>query len=421
MLACNRMSRTVYAVLEETARRFGDLPALHQPIGGGKYKSWTWSEYRDQVREIACGLRRMGVSKGDNVALFSETRAEFYLADIGIMTAGGVAAALYTSYPAAEQIRNLRSSEAKLIFVENARSMRQLREATDKEDLRLCWILLSGEPESGQDAMTLDHVREEGRRALLETPDFFERIRADVQPSDPAILYLTSGATGEPKMGLTTHHALVSNIDMGPQALPLSPDDSTVAFLPSAHIAQRVVVELLPLREGAVVWFSEGLSKMPAEFRSVRPTFFLAPPRVWERIYATVSTEVKKRPAIARRIFYGAVGVGLEASRRRQQNKPVPLWMKRALKIADRMVFAKVRERLGGRLRVAASGAAPLGRELADFYSAIGMPLIEGYGLTEGGVASLNPIDRPRSGSIGKPLPGVSPVWPKTVSCSSGA
>src|SRR5579884_4020002 len=407
MLACNRMSRTVYAVLEETARRFGDLPALHQPIGGGKYKSWTWSEYRDQVREIACGLRRMGVSKGDNVALFSETRAEFYLADIGIMTAGGVAAALYTSYPAAEQIRNLRSSEAKLIFVENARSMRQLREATDKEDLRLCWILLSGEPESGQDAMTLDHVREEGRRALLERADFFDGIRQQVQASDPAILYLTSGATGEPKMGITTHAALVSNIDMGPQAFPLSPDDCTIAFLPSAHIAQRVVVELLPVREGAVVWFSEGLSKMPSEFRMVRPTFFLAPPRVWERIHASVSTEVKKKSGAARRIFYTALGLGLEASRRRQQNKPVSLWMKRALALADRMVFQKIRDRLGNRLRIAASGAAPLGRELADFYAAIGMPLIEGYGLTEGGVASLNPIDRPRSGSIGKPLPGV--------------
>jgi len=400
-------SRTVYAVLEETARRFGNLHALHQPLGNGKYKSWTWNDYRDQVREIACGLRRIGIAKGDCVALFSETRAEFYLADIGVMSCGAIAAALYTSYPLPDQMRNLRASDARLIFVETAKDMRRLQNAAGAEGLNVRWVVLTGEPEPGQDALTLDALRDEGRRALLEDAAFFDNLRAEFSPSDYAILYLTSGATGEPKMGLTTHHALVSNIDMGPQALPLSPDDSTVAFLPSAHIAQRVVVELLPLREGAVVWFSEGLSKMPAEFRSVRPTFFLAPPRVWERIYATVSTEVKKRPAIARRIFYGAVGVGLEASRRRQQNKPVPLWMKRALKIADRMVFAKVRERLGGRLRVAASGAAPLGRELADFYSAIGMPLIEGYGLTEGGVASLNPIDRPRSGSIGKPLPGV--------------
>jgi len=399
-------SRTVYAVLEETARRFGNLHALHQPLGNGKYKSWTWNEYRDEVREIACGLRRQGIGNGDCIALFSETRAEFYLADLGVMTCGAIAAALYTSYPLPDQMRNLRASDARLMFVENAQDMRRLIDAGAGE-LNLRWVLLTGEPEAGQDALTLERLREEGRRAMLEDAAFFDNLRAEVSDSDHAILYLTSGATGEPKMGLTTHAALVSNIDMGPKALPLSPDDSTIAFLPSAHIAQRVVVELLPVREGAVVWFSEGLSKMPSEFRAVRPTFFLAPPRVWERIHATVSTEVKKRPAIARRIFYAAVGIGLEASRLRQQGKTPPLWMKRALAIADRLVFAKVRERLGGRLRVAASGAAPLGRELADFYSAIGMPLIEGYGLTEGGVASLNPIQRPKSGSIGKALPGV--------------
>src|SRR5579884_2079167 len=161
-------SRTIYTVLEEAAAAFGDRPALHQPKGKGEYRTWTWPEYRDAAREIACGLRTFGVRKGDIVALFSETRAEFYLADIGIMTAGAVAAALYTSYPAPEQMRNLRGSDAKVIFVENARSMRQLREATDAEGLRLHWILLTGNPDPGQDATTLDHLREEGRRALLE-------------------------------------------------------------------------------------------------------------------------------------------------------------------------------------------------------------------------------------------------------------
>jgi len=400
-------ARTIYAVLEDTARRFGHLPALHQPIGNGSYKSWTWNEYRDQVREIACGLRRLGIAKGDTVALFAETRAEFYLADIGTMTAGAVAAALYTSYPFPDQMRNLRTSDARLIFAEDAASMRRLLEAAGSEGLPLRWVLLTGEPGAGEDALTLDGLRDEGRRALLEDAEFFERMCAEIDPGDPAILYLTSGATGEPKMGLTSHGALVSNIDMGPQAFPLSPDDSTVAFLPSAHIAQRVVVELLPVREGAVVWFSEGLSKMASEFRKVRPTFFLAPPRVWERIYGSVTTEVKKRNAVAKRIFYTALGLGFEVSRRRQQNQDAPLWMKRALALADRMVFAKIRARLGGRLKVAASGAAPLGRELADFYAAIGMPLSEGYGLTEGGVAALNPIGRAKPGSIGKALPGV--------------
>lgn len=133
----------------------------------------------------------------------------------------------------------------------------------------------------------------------------------------------------------------------------------------------------------------------------------LAPPRVWERIFASVHAEIKKRSALSRRLFHGAVGLGSEVSDLREQGQPVPRWMRTSLKLAERLVFSKIRARLGGRLRLAASGAAPLGKDLARFYAAIGMPLIEGYGLTEGGVACLNPLDRPKSGSIGVALPGV--------------
>ncbi len=400
-------SRTVYTVLEEAARNWGDKPALLQPDGKNSHRTYNWSEYRDIVREVACGLRSLGIGKGDKVALFSETRAEFYLADVGVMAAGAVAAALYVSYPLPDQIRNLRQSDARIIFAEDAGAMSSLQDAAVPDGLNVRWVLLTGVAKPGQEAITLDELREAGRRAMADDPGFFDRIHAETQPDDPAVLYLTSGATGEPKMGLVSHHALVFNIDMGPTVLPLAPEDCTIAFLPSAHIAQRVVVELLPIRMGCSVWFSEGLSKMPSEFRRVRPTFFLAPPRVWERVYASVSNEIRKRSAIARRMFYFSLGLGMEAGRLRQQGKPVPAWMQSALKIANRLVFSKVRERLGGRLRIAASGAAPLGKELAEFYSAIGMPLIEGFGLTEGGVVSFNPLERSKPGSVGPVLPGV--------------
>lgn len=161
------------------------------------------------------------------------------------------------------------------------------------------------------------------------------------------------------------------------------------------------------MRMGVPVYFSESLARMPAELKAIKPTVFLAPPRVWERMYATITTELKKRPAIARKLFYGALGLGSEAARYKREGKPVPAWMSRTLKIADKVVFSKVKERLGGRLRIAASGAAPLGRDLADFFSAIQMPLVEGYGLTEAGVITFNPLDRPKAGSVGKALPGI--------------
>jgi len=397
-------SRTVYAVLEEAAQLYGNRPALQQPVGKGEYKTWTWPEYRDAAREIACGLRRFGVRKGDIVALFTETRAEFYIADIGIMACGAIAGALYTSYPAHDLIKNLRASDARFVFAENPKAIDTLVAAAGDEPLDVRWILLTGERDG---VTTFDQLRQSGREALGADPGIFDKIQAEYKSTDPAILYMTSGATGEPKMGLTSHDAIVMNIDMGPDALQLKPGDCTIAFLPSAHIAQRVVIELLPIGMGLPVWFSEGLAKLPNEIKRIGPTLLLAPPRVWERVFASINAEIKKRGAVSQKLFHGAVGLGAEAGRLREAGKPVPRWMQTSLKLADRLVFSKIRARLGGRLKIPASGAAPLGPELARFYASIGMPLIEGYGLTEGGVTCLNPLDRPKPGSIGTALPGV--------------
>lgn len=398
--------RTVYTVLDEAAAKFGGALALHQPYssaGKTRYRAWSWIDYRDAAREIACGLRRLGAVRGDVVALDSQTRAEFYLADIGIMAAGCVSAALYPSLPSVDLVQTLKTCNAKIVFAEDAKTMAALCDA-GAGALPLQWVLLSGE---GEDALTLDQLRTLGRDALQEDPEYFHRLSSEIADADPAILYLTSGATGEPKMGLASHYALTSNMAMGPKVLPVGPEDSALVFLPSAHIAQRVVLELVPIALGLPVWFSESLNKLPHELKTIRPTLFLAPPRVWERMYSTLYTELRKRPALIRKLFYGAVGLGLEAAKCRQEGRPLPGWMRAPLKLADALVFRNVRQRWGGRLRVAASGAAPLSKDLAQFYAAIGMPLVEGYGLTEGGIVSVNPPDRPRPGSIGKALPGV--------------
>ena len=390
--------RTLYQVLENTARVHGDAPALRQPAGEG-YLTYSWIQYREAAEEIAAGLRALGIGKGDLVALNSETRLEFYLADLGILTSGAVAAAMYPSYPPQDLVRTIESAGARAVFVENPKTLKTLRAAPVER-----WILLTGEAEG---AVSLAELRSLGRSEMQRDPGLLGRLRTEVGPDDTAILYLTSGATGEPKMALVTHGAIVSNIHMGPAVLPLGPHDSTVAFLPSAHIAQRVVIEFLPLFCGTPVTFSESLLKLPGEIRKVRPTVLLAPPRMWERIYSTICTEVRKRPVPIRKAFYGALGLGLAAARYRRSGRPVPAHIRAPLALADRIFFRKVRGRFGGRLSVAASGAAPLGKDLAEFYEAIGMPLIEGYGLTEGGVVSLNPLDRPKPGSIGKALAGV--------------
>ena len=387
------MPRTLYQVLAESARLYGDAPALHQPRGNA-YLTLSWNQYKQAAEEIAAGLHSLGIGKGDIVCLNSETRLEFYLADLGILANGSIAAAMYPSYPPRDLVRTIESTRPHAVFVEDPKTLKSLLSAQVPH-----WILLTGETPG---ALTLDALRALGRDAMARDPQLLERITSAVAPSDTAILYLTSGATGEPKMALVTHHAIVSNIDMGPAVLPLTPEDTTVAFLPSAHIAQRVVIEFLPLRCGTPVTFSESLLKLPQEIRKVRPTILLAPPRMWERIYSTICTELGKRPAPVRKAFYGALGLALAGARYRRAGEPVPIRIRAPLAVADRIFFCKVRGRFGGRLKVAASGAAPLSRNLAEFYEAIGMPIVEGYGLTEGGVVTLNPLDRPKPGSIGR-------------------
>lgn len=395
---------TLIQVLEDTAKQYGDAPALHQPNGDGTgYKTYSWADWLQGAREIALGLQSLGFNKGDVACSLTETRAEFYIIDIGVMAAGGVSGALYVNYPIADQAKNIRAVRPAAIFVENPKALDALQGVVEN-DIRPQYIVITGEAEG---AITLEQLRQAGRELAAKDPEAFERRRQEITPDDSAILYLTSGATGEPKMGVTTHKAAVSNIDAGPYVLPITPSDSTVVFLPSAHIAQRIAMEMLPMSSGTPVWFSESLSKLPGELKRVQPTVFLAPPRVWERMYATICNEVRKRPAPIRRLFYGALGLGVQVSRYRLGNRPIPGWKKKALQVADKVIFNKVRERLGGRLKVAISGAAPLGKDLAEFFAGIGMPLVEGYGLTEAGIVCFNPIERPKPGSIGRLLPGV--------------
>ena len=400
------LKRTVYSLLEEAATAHGELVALHQPVTtteGRGYRTYSWIEYRTIVREIACGLRAMGIQNGEIVAVGSETRAEFYLLDLGIMANGSTSAALYVNSRAVDQISALRRCGAKLIFVEDGKIYKALHAAGGAE-LGAQWVVMSGLIEG---VMTLDEVRSRGRAAMLDDPEYFERIRLSVMPEQRAILYLTSGATGEPKFVEVSHAALVANVDIGRKVIEMGPKDRVLAFLPSAHIAQRVGIELLPLALGIPVYFSEGLARMAQEFKSIKPTFFLAPPRVWERVYHSVRTEIQKRGGATKKLFYVAVGMSEAAVKLRQAGRPVPLWMRAQLALFDRLVFSKVRERMGGELTFAVSGAAPLAKELALFYEAIGMPLHEGFGLTEGGILTLNLPGKQRMGSIGPALPEI--------------
>ena len=398
-------TRTVFTALEEAAAKYGESAALIQPVPGGQPITYSWVQYKQIVKEVTCGLRSLGIVRGDVVAIQSETRAEFYFADMGIISNGSTAAAMYTSYPQGTAIAKLQACKAKLAFVENPKMMATLAASlSGAEPMDIRWVLMTG---CAEGIMTLDELREKGREAMAADAQMFARIHLETKPEDYAIIYLTSGSTGEPKMGLITHKAIIANIAAAPAVLPLGPTDITIAFLPSAHITQRLVLQLMPLEFGMTIYFSESLSRLPKEIQSVQPTFLLAPPRLWERIHTNIVSELKKKPKLIQNLFHGGLGLAMKAAEYKSRDKSVPLWISAPLGLLDGIIFSKLREKLGGRIRFAVSGSAPLGKDLANFFTAVGVPLIEGFGLTEGGVTHINPILRPKVGSIGKLLPTV--------------
>jgi long-chain acyl-CoA synthetase len=335
--------RTLYQVLEETAARYGDAPALASAPADGAYLTYSWNEYRRAAEEIAAGLRALGVEKGQIVALDSETRLEFYLADMGILACGAIAAALYPSYPARSDSHHrghrrrggLRRGSADL-----PRAAPRPRQPLDSAH------------RPGRGRARLDDLRALGREALARDPELAAALRTDTQPSDPAVLYLTSGATGEPKMALVTHgHRLQHRHGPEGAADGAGGFDGRVSALGAHRAARGDGVSADALRHAGD--FSESLMKLPQDIRKVRPTILLAPPRMWERIYSTICTELRKRPAVSRKAFYGGLALALAAARYRREGKPVPLRIRAPLALADRLLFHKVRARLGGRLRVA--------------------------------------------------------------------
>ena len=326
-------------------------PHSISPPARGEYKKYTWREVRDVVQWTAVGLRTIGAAKGSMIALQSETRAEFYFADLGVMAAGAVAAALYTSVPFADQAKAIQFCDCKIALVENAKAYQGLVTALGDAAREIRWILLTGEVgEVGpteHSVMTLAELWDAGKRKLAEDPAAFERIRAEYTAADVAVVYdigcdrRTENGTGEPSRA-------GHEFDMVPPVLPLSPADSTIAFLPSAHMAQRMVGELLPVFSGTAVWFSEGLSKLPNRSARFAPLYSLAPPRLWERIYASIIAEIKKKPAAVQKMFYLGLGLGNKAATLKREGKPMPWRVRLPLALADKIMFSKIRQRLGG-------------------------------------------------------------------------
>jgi long-chain acyl-CoA synthetase len=272
-------------------------------------------------------------------------------------------------------------------------------------------VLIEGTAEDGDPPVTpFEAMVAKGSALIAQDGDAAARYRtacAAIPRDALASIVYTSGTTGEPKGVMLTHANIMSNVLASAEVLAASPEDVALTFLPLSHVYERMVLYRY-LWTGMSVWFAESLNTVARDLARVRPTIMAAVPRVFEKVHSTIQEKVAQGPAIRRALFRWGIGVGGRCARARLEGRRPALADRLQLPVADRLVLAKVRERLGGRFRFIASGSAPLARHVAEFFFALGVTIVEGYGLTETSpVLSTNPLDRVKIGTVGPPLPGV--------------
>jgi long-chain acyl-CoA synthetase len=386
----------------------GARPA-QQAKRGGAWITLTWSEVGEIVRELAIGLIALGRQKGDCVALLSTSRPEWVQADFAIFSAGCTTVPIYPSYPPELVAYVVSDSDAKTLIVEDPAQLAKALEARARMPGLEQIIVMAGyeAPEPPKMVLTWEALRRLGRDNVgAHRSTLAERV-ASTRPEDLATIVYTSGTTGPPKGVLQTHGNHMATLRASAQATPVEEGWVHLLFLPLAHSFARLE-SFLGVSRGLTTAFAENLDKIGDNLREVRPHFLCSVPRVFEKVYAKILAGVEAGSPVKKRIFQWAIGVGRDVSRHQQRGQPIPggLALKRA--IAHKLVFAKLHAALGGRLQWAVSGGAPLSREIAEFFHAAGILLLEGYGLTETCPAlTFNRPNRYKFGSVGQALPGV--------------
>ena len=374
------------------AQRF-QVPAYleEQPDG---WRPVSWDEAAERVDALANGLLARGVRQGDAIAVLSRTRLEWVLLDWATMLVGAVVVGLYPTSSAKECQYILDHSGAVLAFAEDEEQQAKL--ASVHETLPALREIVRFDE--------LPALEAEGNAYRVSEPDALAAAQAAVHEDDLATLIYTSGTTGPPKGCMLTHRNLVTAAARVQKHF--EGDDVIVLFLPLAHSFGRLAHQAAAYH-GSTVALVADATRVQEAIATVRPTILPAVPRVYEKIHANVLGEIERSGGTKRAIGLWAIGVGGRASRLRREGRPVPVLLRAEEKIADRLVFSKVRKRLGGRLRIGVSGAAPLGLDVLEFFNSLGMLVIEGYGLTEtSSSATANDPDDFRFGTVGRAVAG---------------
>jgi long-chain acyl-CoA synthetase len=376
----------------------------------GAISGLSTRDWFDTVRDLALGLGALGVERGDRVAIMSESRPEWLLADMATLVLGAVNVPVYSTLTAPQARYILQDSGARLAFVSSAEQLEKLQRV--RHELPALQAIVMFEPPttaSSPSIVPLDAVAERGHARLMGEwgvgRAYRDRAR-EIRPADLATIIYTSGTTGEPKGVMLSHGNIMSNLFAGHAIVPVDENDVSLSFLPLSHSFERLV-SYVYLANGVTIVFAESMDTVARDMQTVRPTVMTGVPRVYEKFKARIFERGASLPQPRRTLFFWGTRVAIARARAMQKGDAGGL-LALETKLADKLVFAKIRESVGGRLRCLVSGSAPLPLDVAEFFAGIGLPITEGYGLTETSpIVTANPMNAPRLGTVGKPIPGV--------------
>jgi long-chain acyl-CoA synthetase len=394
---------------DQVARR-GDALALRFKAYGIWHRI-SWRRYAEEVDRVAAALLALGLRPGENVAVLGENRPEWLYCHLGIMTAGGVTVGVYPTSAPDQVTYLLNHCEARLIFVDNEEQLEKVLSVAAHTRLEriVVWDAKGLWGFTDERVTFFEDFLKQGQ-ALADThPRAVAERRSAIEPGDTAMIIYTSGTTGPPKGAMLAHGSILWVTRAFLEINRVGPDDEVVSYLPFAHVYENLISVFGALRVGYVVNFVESLDTLAQNLREVSPTYFASVPRIWEKFASTVELRMADSTPLKRRIYRLAVAVGRRHARTRLAGRAVPAWLATAYGLAFWAALAPLKRRLGlERTRIAVCGAAPASPELFEYYHALGVPLIEGYGQTEStGVISVNRVEAPRVGTVGQPVPGI--------------
>ncbi len=378
--------------------------AFRKPAGDG-WTSYTWQETGERVRDLAAGLLALGIQPEDRVGIASSTRVEWIFADLAIMSAGAATTTIYPTTPSADVSFILSDSDSRAVFAEDDAQIAKIREHRAELPSLEKVITFDGTPD-GEFVITLDELAEQGRKLLADRPNAVEKASAAVGPETLATVMYTSGTTGRPKgVRLVNDCWVYEGVAVASTGI-LRPDDVQYLWLPLSHSFGKVLLAT-QLAVGMSSAVDGEISRLVENLAVVRPTFMAGAPRIFEKVYARVLASVEEEGGLKLKIFNWAFAVGKQYSAEdRAGRKPSALLAARQ-RIADRLVFSKLRKRFGGQIRFFVSGAAPLSKDIAEWFHAAGIVILEGYGLTESSAGTfVNRPGNPRLGTVGQVFGG---------------